>query len=164
MFCGPKSYLSATQQWPSWKKGATLIIALLSSSLTFLSLLFWLLSSWLSLLLSMLSLLLAITIAVAIYFYVSYFANLRHFKCLVTLCRWLHTCWPRLSFHFCRIFAFILLYSRFIGIILRKEKKKKKTLDCVDWVEADKRFMYGLVFTFLPGLYHFQSSFYYYAN
>ena len=91
-------------------KKATLTMALLSSSLTFLSLLFWLLSSWLSLLLSMLPLLLAIAIAIAIYFIVPHFANLFHSKCLVTFHRWLNTCWPNCLFihgtylHFIRFF------------------------------------------------------------
>ena len=88
-------------------KRASLTMALSSSSLTFLTLLFWLLSSWFSLLSSMLSLLLAITIAIEIYFIVSHLANLLHLKCLVTFHRWLLA---YLAFHSWKIFAFYLFF------------------------------------------------------
>ena len=69
-----------------------------------------------------------------------------------------------LPFHSWKIFASYSLYTRFIAVIFKKEKKRKN-LECeANWVEVDKGFMYGFVFTFLLGSYHFQSSFYYYAN
>ena len=60
-----------------------------------------------------------------------------------------------LPFHSWKIFAFYLLYLRFIAVFFKKEKKRKN-LECeANWVEVDKGFMYGFVFTFLLGSCHF---------
>ena len=108
-------------------KRTTLIMALLSSLFTFSLLLFWLLPLWSSMLSSILSLLLAITIAIAIYFNVSHFANLTHFKCLVTLYRWLHTCWPHCLFISVKYLRFLAVFA-FYWHFFKKSKKKEEKL------------------------------------